>query len=63
MCSGVFQQADVSCVVYLCGLIHQRYAEFWEPLRKALIKLLENYNGKDEEKVRMRASPQHVFQQ
>lgn len=53
MCCVLLQQADVSCVVHLCGLIHQRYAEFCEPLRKTLIKLFENYNGKDEEKVWM----------
>ena len=46
-----FQQADVSCVVFICGLIHQRYAEFCEPLKKTLVKMFENYNGKDEEKV------------
>lgn len=46
-----FQQADVSCVVFMCGLIHQRYAEFCEPLKKTLVKMFENYNGKDEEKV------------
>jgi len=43
--------ADVRCVAHICGLIHQVYADFSEPLKKGLLKMFDGYGGKEEEKV------------
>lgn len=40
----------MSCVAHICSLIHQRYPEFCELLRKELIKVFDKYTGKDEER-------------
>lgn len=45
-----FQQADVSCLAHICGLIHQRYPEFSDLLLKELIKVFDKYAGKDDER-------------
>lgn len=42
--------ADVRCVSHICGLIHQEYCDFCEPLKKGLMKMFDNYGGKEEEK-------------
>ena len=39
------------CVSHICGLIHQEYCDFCEPLKKGLMKMFDNYGGKEEEKV------------
>jgi len=41
----------VRCVAHICGLIHQVYADFSEPLKKGLLKMFDGYGGKEEEKV------------
>ena len=46
-----FKLADVRCVSHICGLIHQVYADFSEPLKKGLLKMFDGYGGKEEEKV------------
>jgi len=43
--------ADVRCAAHICGLIHQVYADFSEPLRKGILKMFDGYGGKEEEKV------------
>ena len=43
--------ADVSIVVHMCGLFHQRYAEFAGSFINELLKMFKNYNCKEEEKV------------
>ncbi|XP_020615608.1 regulator of nonsense transcripts 2-like isoform X2 [Orbicella faveolata] len=43
--------ADVRCVAHICGLIHQVYADFSEPLKKGLLKMFDGYGGKEEEKL------------
>ncbi|EDO46900.1 predicted protein, partial [Nematostella vectensis] len=43
-------QADVSCVAHICSLFHQRYQEFSDLLKKELVKVFENYAGKDEDR-------------
>lgn len=45
------QVADVSVVIHMCGLFHQRYADFMGFFTVELMKMFENYNSKDEEKV------------
>lgn len=47
--------ADVRCAGHVCGLIHQVYGDFSEPLKKGLVKIFDGYGGKDEEKVFPRA--------
>ncbi|KAK3753991.1 hypothetical protein QZH41_009266, partial [Actinostola sp. cb2023] len=44
------KQSDVSCVAHICSLIHQRYSEFSDLLRKELVKVFDKYAGKDEER-------------
>ena len=41
------------CVAHLCGLIHQSYTDFSEPLKKGLLKVFDGYSGKEDEKVGM----------
>lgn len=41
------------CVAYICGLIHQVYGDFSEPLKKGLVKMFDGYGGKEEDKVRV----------
>lgn len=43
--------ADVRCVAHVCGLIHQVYGDFSEPLKKGLVKMFDGYGGKEEEKL------------
>ncbi|XP_078385093.1 regulator of nonsense transcripts 2-like isoform X2 [Oculina patagonica] len=43
--------ADVRCVAYICGLIHQVYGDFNEPLKKGLVKMFDGYGGKEEDKL------------
>nr|XP_058955604.1 regulator of nonsense transcripts 2-like isoform X1 [Pocillopora verrucosa] len=43
--------ADVRCAGHVCGLIHQVYGDFSEPLKKGLVKIFDGYGGKDEEKL------------
>lgn len=43
--------ADVRCAAHVCGLIHQVYGDFSEPLKKGLVKMFDGYGGKDEEKL------------
>ena len=38
-------------MAHVCGLIHQVYADFSEPLKKGLLKVFDSYGGKDEERV------------
>ena len=45
------QLADVRCMSHICGLIHQEYNDFSEPLKKGIMKTFDNYGGKEEEKV------------
>ena len=40
-------------VIHMCGLFHQRYADFMGYFITELMKMFENYNSKDEEKVRV----------
>ena len=47
----VLKLADVRCVAHVCGLIHQVYGDFSEPLKKGLVKMFDGYGGKEEEKV------------
>lgn len=47
----LWKLADVRCVAHICGLIHQVYADFSEPLKKGLLKMFDGYGGKEEEKV------------
>lgn len=42
--------ADVRCMSHICGLIHQEYNDFSEPLKKGIMKTFDNYGGKEEEK-------------
>jgi regulator of nonsense transcripts 2 len=37
-------------VAHICSLVHQRYSEFPDLLRKELVKVFEKYGGKDEER-------------
>ena len=41
------------CVAHICGLIHQVYGDFSEPLKKGLVKMFDSYGGKEEDKVRV----------
>ena len=52
ICNFSFKLADVRCVAHICGLIHQVYGDFNEPLKKGLVKIFDGYGGKDEDKVR-----------
>ena len=46
--------SDVSVVIHMCGLFHQRYADFMGYFITELMKMFENYNCKDNEKVSCR---------
>ena len=38
-------------MAHICGLIHQVYGDFSEPVKKGLVKMFDGYGGKEEEKV------------
>lgn len=46
----ILKQADVNCVAHICSIIHQRYSEFSDLMRKELYKAFEKCGGKDEER-------------
>ena len=43
--------SDVSVVIHMCGLFHQRYADFTGYFITELMKMFDNFNCKDDEKV------------
>ncbi|CAB3980994.1 regulator of nonsense transcripts 2 isoform X1, partial [Paramuricea clavata] len=42
--------SDVSVVIHMCGLFHQRYTDFMGYFITELMKMFDNYNCKDDEK-------------